>query len=47
MLYAFRIGLCAKVENGSITIETAIDLFNRAHELIIEKKRVEQKRKDL
>jgi hypothetical protein len=49
LLHALRIGFCAKIEQGSITFEMANDLFNRAHELIIEKKLVERKQpqKDL
>ena len=49
ILHALRIGLCAKIEQGSITFEMANDLFNRAHELIIKKKQAERKQtqKDL
>ena len=49
ILHALRIGLCAKIEKGSITFEVANDLFNRAHELIIKKKLTEreQTQKDL
>ena len=43
ILHALRIGLCAKIEQGSITFEMANDLFNRAHELIIKKKRPDRK----
>ena len=46
-LHAFRIGLCIKIERGSITFQQANDLFNRAHEMVIQKKRSEQKKKDL
>jgi hypothetical protein len=46
-LHALRIGLCIKIERGSITFQQANDLFNRAHEMVIRKKRSEQKKKDL
>jgi hypothetical protein len=46
---ALRIGLCAKIDQGSITFEEANDLFNRAHKIIIKKKSAERnlERKDL
>ena len=49
ILHALRIGLCAKIEQGSITFEMANDLFNRAHELIVKKKLAEREptQKDL
>jgi hypothetical protein len=49
ILHALRIGLCAKIKQGSITFEEANDLFNRANEMIIEKKSAERdrERKDL
>ena len=46
-LHALRIGLCIKIERGSITFQQASDIFNRAHEMVIKKKTSEQKKKDL
>ena len=42
ILHALRIGLCAKIEQGSISFDVANDLFNHAHELIIKKKQAER-----
>jgi hypothetical protein len=42
MLHALRIGLCVKVEQGSITFDRANELFNRAHETIIRQRRQEE-----
>ena len=36
-LHALRLGLCIKIEQGSITLKKAIDLFDRAHEMVIQK----------
>ena len=44
-LHALRLGLCLKIERGSITFQEATDLFNRAHEMVIQKKFYEQKKK--
>ena len=43
-LHALRIGLCVKVEQGSISVERATILFERARTIIIEqiKKEAEQ-----
>ena len=35
MLHAVRIGLCKKIEDGSISFETARDTFNHLHETLI------------
>jgi hypothetical protein len=43
-LHALRIGLCTKIEQGSITFEDANDIFNRLHDLVIEKKKEESER---
>ena len=43
-LHALRIGLCLKVEQGSITFEQATDIFNRAHEMVIQRTKSEQER---
>ena len=45
-LHALRIGLCFKIDQGTITFDMAVDLFNRAHEMVIKKKQSEQQ-KDL
>ena len=44
MLHALRIGLCIKIEQGSITFDRANELFNRAHESSIEQRRQEEER---
>ena len=44
-LHALRLGLCFKIEQGSITFELASDIFNRAHEMIIQMKKSERERK--
>ena len=43
-LHALRIGLCLKVEQGSITFEQATDIFNRAHEMVIQNTKSERER---
>ena len=43
-LHALRIGLCTKIERGSITFEQANAIFNRAHDMVIEKKKADQKK---
>ena len=35
-LHALRLGLCVKIEQGSVTFEQATDIFNRAHEMVIQ-----------
>ncbi len=45
ILHALRLGLCLKIEQGSITFEQANDIFNRAHDMVIEKTKADQKRK--
>ena len=42
MLHAVRIGLCKKIEDGSISFETARDTFNHLHETVIKKAKKEQ-----
>ena len=44
-LHALRLGLCFKIEQGSITFELASDIFNRAHEMVYQMKKSEQERK--
>lgn len=44
-LHALRLGLCLKIEQGSITFEMASDIFNRAHEMVIQKAKSERERK--
>lgn len=41
-LHALRIGLCIKIDQGTITLKDAIDLFDRAHDMVIQKKFAEQ-----
>ena len=43
-LHALRIGLCAKVDRGEITLEQATDIFESAREAIIQKRKEDQKR---
>ncbi len=42
-LHALRLGLCLKIEQGSIKLKRAITLFNQAHEMVIQKKYYEFK----
>ena len=44
-LHALRIGLCAKVDRGGITLEQATAIFESAREAIIQKREEDQKRK--
>jgi hypothetical protein len=41
-LHALRVGLCIKIEQGTITIQDAINLFDRAHKMVIREKLAEQ-----
>ena len=43
-LHALRIGLCAKVDRGEITLEQATGIFESAREAIIQKRKDDQKR---
>jgi hypothetical protein len=43
-LHALRIGLCAKVDRGGITLEQATQIFESARESIIQKRKEDQKR---
>ena len=43
-LHALRLGLCLKIEQGSITFEQATDIFNRAHEMVIQNAKSERER---
>ena len=43
-LHALRIGLCAKVDSGEITLEQATAIFESAREAIIQKRKEDQKR---
>lgn len=40
-LHALRIGLCGKVERGDLTVEQAREIFERAREAIVERKKAE------
>jgi hypothetical protein len=42
-LHALRIGLCAKVDRGGITLEQATEIFESASEAIIQKRKEDQK----
>ncbi|MBN1850685.1 MAG: hypothetical protein JW932_19095 [Deltaproteobacteria bacterium] len=44
-LHALRLGLCAKVERGDITVQQATDIFENARNAIINKKKVEELKK--
>jgi len=37
MLHAVRIGFCKKIEDGSISFETARDVFNELHEKVYQR----------
>ena len=43
-LHPLRLGLCLKIEQGNITFEQANDIFNRAHDMVIEKKKADHKK---
>ena len=43
-LHALRIGLCLKVERGDITLEQGTDIFEKARQAILEKKKAEIKK---
>ncbi len=43
-LHALRVGLCLKIEQGSITFEQATDIFNRAHDMVIQNAKSERER---
>jgi hypothetical protein len=43
-LHALRIGLCAKVDKGQITLEQATEIFESAREAIIQKRKEDQQR---
>ena len=36
-LHALRLGLCIKIEAGSITLDRAVDIFDKAHLQLVEK----------
>ena len=43
-LHALRIGLCAKMDKGGITLEQATEILESAREAIIEKRKADEKR---
>ena len=46
MLHAVRLGFCKKIEDGTISFETARDAFNHFQETVIKKaKKEEEQRK--
>jgi hypothetical protein len=42
-LHALRIGLCLKVERGDLTVEQGVNIFEKARQAILEKKKAETK----
>ena len=44
-LHALRIGLCAKVDRGQISLDRATEIFESAREAIVQKRKEDQKRK--
>jgi hypothetical protein len=48
-LHALRLGLCAKIERGDLTVEKATEIFERFREVIIKKKQAEipKEKKDI
>lgn len=44
ILHALRIGLCAKIEQGSITFDMANEIFKRAHEMVYRQAEEERER---
>ena len=42
MLHAVRIGLCKKIEDGTISFKAARDAFNHLHETVYKKAKKEQ-----
>ena len=42
MLHAVRIGLCKKIEDGTISFKAAGDAFNHLHETVYKKAKKEQ-----
>ena len=45
-LHALRLGLCAKIERGDITVEDSITIFENAREAIFEKKKREAEKEE-
>ena len=45
-LHALRLGLCAKIERGDITVADSITIFENAREGILEKKKGEAKKEE-
>ena len=43
-LHALRIGLCLKVERGDLTVEQGTDIFEKARQAILDKKKAETKK---
>ncbi len=44
ILHAVRIGLCRKIEAGTISFDVARDAFNHMHKIVVEKAKQEEKR---
>lgn len=43
-LHALRIGLCVKIEQGTVSLNNAIKIFDDAHNLVIQKVRSEHEK---
>ena len=43
-LHALRLGLCLKVERGDLTLEEGTDIFEKARQAILEKKKAEKRK---
>jgi len=46
-LHALRLGLCVKIERGDITLNQAIDIFDRYHDAVVRKKNGEKGEGDI
>jgi hypothetical protein len=45
-LHALRIGLCLKIERGDLTLEQGTDIFEKARQAILEKKKAETRKSE-
>jgi hypothetical protein len=45
-LHALRIGLCKKIDDGSITLPLAVDIFDRVHQIVLRMKEAEETDED-
>ena len=44
ILHSLRLGLCAKVQRGDITVQQATDIFEKVRSIIIERKKAATKK---